>query len=95
MSQQSTIKTPPPPPPQKLKPDWAFKSLLPQKEEIMTEDEAIKELQHFNIATFETYFITFKKAINLGIEALKRVKEIREGSGRFQYRDPLPGETKK
>jgi len=43
----------------------------------MTIDEAIKELQDWNSQTFETRFVTFSKAKELGIEALKRVNDMR------------------
>jgi len=56
-------------------------------------DKAIKELREYNGETFETRFITFSKALQLGIEALKRVKD-NPIVPTFHLRARLPGETK-
>ena len=58
----------------------------------MTIDKAIEELQNWNSATFETRFVSFSAALNLGIEALKRCKRFRDNSRTWGYK-PLPGET--
>ncbi len=55
----------------------------------MTIDEAIKEFDNYNSATFETRFVTFSEALQLGFEALKRERENRQGT----FSIPLPGET--
>lgn len=59
----------------------------------MTIDEAFEELRNYNSATFETRFVTFSAALQLGIEALKAWKT------HCRYMAPpehwmLPGETK-
>ncbi len=58
----------------------------------MTIDEAIKELQNWNSQTFETHFVTFSKAQQLGIEALKVIKGSRR-VGSVIISPLLPGET--
>ena len=59
----------------------------------MTLDEAIKEMQGYNSKTYETNFITFTRALGLGIEALK-LELLRRGKEPFVYLGHLPGETK-
>lgn len=60
----------------------------------MTIDEAIKTLR-YNVATHPGLLDTvFRDALNLGIEALKRVKKEREIQGGL-YNYELPGETEK
>jgi len=56
-------------------------------------EEAIKELEGFNSATFETRFITFSQALQLLIEAGKKIIEVRDKYG-MSPSGLLPGETK-
>ena len=55
-------------------------------------DKAIKELSEYNGETFETRFVTFSKALQLGIEALKEIERIRSHKD-FDATIYLPGET--
>ena len=55
-------------------------------------EEAIEELKTFNSMTFETNFVSFSKALQLAIEALKRCKNFRDNSQTWGY-ELLPGET--
>ena len=54
--------------------------------------EAIEELEEFNAATFDTRFVTFTEALQLGIEALKRLEEMRRAQS-TGWRGLLPRET--
>ena len=56
----------------------------------MNLDEAIRELNGYNAATFESRFVTFNEAIQLGIEALKKESSYRKTLGHYIL---LPGET--
>ena len=59
----------------------------------MTIDEAIEELKGWNSKTFEVSFVSFSEAIKLGIEALIRIRSLRN-IGYFAPAISLPGETK-
>jgi len=60
----------------------------------MTIDEAIQQLGFLKIRFREQKIIDKADAIQLGIEALKRIKKRRE-QPYSQSRAPLPGETEK
>ena len=55
-------------------------------------DEAIRELEGYNMETFNTRFITFNQALQLGIEALKFLKRERLNHPAY-FPNKLPGET--
>ena len=59
----------------------------------MTLDEAIKELKGYNRATWENHFVPFSHALQLGIEALKMIDNLRFDGSPF-YPNLLLGETK-